>query len=244
MADIGALSFSDAVIEMNKAVEEQKELETKEVTPQDPVVEVKEEKPIEQKEEVPKEEEKTLDEINRELEQQQSREELHDKVNEIIEQNKQAIESKVSKKKPEDIIEEMAGRFYEAYDQVVAENNRLATSNKVLTDKLQLTIDENEELKYQLRRGGNLVDDDIKYISKLKKDELAADEYIDYLVGEVSRVGKLNKYEVDKNIKEQRRRALEALNSSTVETKVDNVVEEGPKQAPIFEGFKLSKKLK
>lgn len=245
MADIWALTFSDVVLSMH----EQKDATTEWTDPIQEVVE-QETDPItepavaEQVIEEPAKE-KTLEEIHQELQVADEKNELHKKLEETIEENKKTIEE--TQKKPispevAEQLEQILPSFYKMYDEVVDERNRYKIAFETLSWKYEKLLTENEDMKYSLRKTWD-VDDDIKYLAKLKKDENATDEYVDNLIWELSKAYKLNEYDLRRDIKEKRQRQLQAL-SWVVETKtvVEETTPEQIEEIPLFSGFKINNK--
>jgi len=235
MADIWALSFSDIVL---AAWEKQEENTTEEIKTEEPKEEIVEE--AKQEPEVPKEEEtkdnKTLEDIHKELELESMKQEQHEETENVVQET---IKKKPLSSETLQELEEIMPQFYRMYDEAVDEKNRYKVAFETLSSKYEAVLKENEDMKYSLRKAWD-IDEDLRYMSKLKKDENAADDYADTLIWELSKAYKLNEYELRKDIKEKRQRQLNALSwiSETKVVEVDEVQEKV--ETPLFEGFKIT----
>ena len=247
MADIWALTFSDVVMWLQEKKEEEinnpeiNETENDDQKAEETTTVENTETYKTVEESVEEEKQQTLEDINKELEAAWEKQDLHKKVEELVEENKKQIEEQQKKPISPEVaeqLEQILPSFYKMYDEVVDERNRYKIAFETLSWKYEKLLTDNEEMKYQIRKTWD-VDDDIRYLAKLRKDESASDEYADNLIWELAKTYKVNEYELKKDIKEKRQRQLQAL-SGVVETKTTIEEEQPEEKQPLFSGFKIN----
>lgn len=231
--DIGAMAFSEKVIEMAKeqAIEKADTTlpaDTEAVTwdeTQAPAVE----------ESAAPSEAPTIEAIKEELDVEDKKEELLSEVTKIVDESEAALEDK--KKSPTDVITELAESFYAMYDELASQKVRLEIQNSKLNKAYEEECEAHEELKLKVKKWGD-IDEDVRFMSKLKKDPKAVAEYQERLLEEVAEYYWVPARELAKDLKEKKAKMAQALGSS----QNDIVTLEKPEkkvEKPLFTGFSI-----
>lgn len=209
--DIWVMSLSERITELQQekvdaeaAIEEERKEQIAEEVAQPTVEEVVADPVI-----GPDEEPKTIDEVQDELKVEDEKEEVMEPVKEAI--DKAESDLKEAKKSPEETVTELAETFYWMYDEQATKLSRMTIAYDKLTKAYEWLAAEHEELKFQVKRTWD-VDDDVRYLSKLKKwDESSKEEYQQKILKEVADYYETTPQEIERDLKEKRARMAWAL---------------------------------
>lgn len=230
--DIGAMSFSEKVTEMAKEQAiENADTALPADAPAEPVADAINTdntadtvvEPI------------AIADIKDELDAEDKKDELMDEITKIVDESEVALDD--PKKTPTDVITELAESFYAMYDELATQKVRLEIQNGKLNKAYEEECAAHEELKLKVRKWGD-IDEDVRFMSKLKKDPKAVEEYQEKLLDEIAEYYGIPARELAKDIKEKKAKMAQALWGTPVDNSTPEKVEKKVEK-PMFTWFSI-----